>query len=223
MTAARFLALAGLLLTSALYAADKPADKDTLPADVSFYKDVRPIFQQHCNGCHQPAKPSGGFVMTATAELLKKGESDKPGIVPGKPDASNLVSQITPHDGKKPLMPRNLPPLLDREVALVKKWIAQGAKDDTPVSDRVVIDMEHPPTYLLPPVIATLAYSPDGCCTRRTAPASSPGSSARRSACSRSPSAPTASTSPWRAARRPCSARCKSGTWRSRSSSCRIQ
>jgi WD40 repeat protein len=162
MTAARFLALACLLLPPALYAADKPADKDALPAEVSFYKDVRPIFQQHCNGCHQPAKPSGGFVMTARAELLKKGESDKPGVVPGQPDASNLVSQVTPHDGKKPLMPRNQPPLADRDVALIKKWIAQGAKDDTPVSDRVVIDMEHPPAYLLPPVITSLAYSPDG-------------------------------------------------------------
>ena len=104
MTAARPLALASLLLTFALpaLAADKPADKDALPAEVSFYKDVRPVFQQHCNGCHQPAKPSGGFVMTARAELLKKGESDKPGVVPGQPDASNLVAQITPHDGKKP-------------------------------------------------------------------------------------------------------------------------
>jgi dipeptidyl aminopeptidase/acylaminoacyl peptidase len=162
MTAARPLALASLLMTFALYGADKPAEKDTLPAEVSFYKDVRPIFQLHCSGCHQPAKPSGGFVMTARAELLKQGESEKPGVVPGQPDASNLVHQITPHDGKKPLMPRGLPELPDRDVALIKKWIAQGAKDDTPVSDRVVIDMEHPPAYLLPPVIASLAYSPDG-------------------------------------------------------------
>ncbi len=165
MTVARPLALAGLLLTfalPALRAADRPAEKDALPAEVSFYKDVRPIFQQHCNGCHQHAKPSGGFVMTSRTELLKAGESEKPGVVPGRPEASNLVAQVTPHDGKKPLMPRNQPPLIDRDVALVKKWIAQGAKDDTPVSDRVVIDMEHPPAYLLPPVIASLAYSPDG-------------------------------------------------------------
>jgi WD40 repeat protein len=158
MTAARFLALACLFTAPLAFA----ADKDPLPTDVSFYKDVRPLFQQHCNGCHQPAKPSGGLVMTSRAELLKKGESDKLAVVPGQPDVSNLVSQIVPHEGKKPLMPRNLDPLPDRDVALIKKWIAQGAKDDTPVSDRVVIDMEHPPTYLLPPVITSLAYSPDG-------------------------------------------------------------
>ena len=55
------------------------------PARVSYYKDVRPVFQQNCNGCHQPAKPLGGFVMTAHAELLKPGERGKPGVVPGKP------------------------------------------------------------------------------------------------------------------------------------------
>jgi len=165
MTAARPLALASLLLTfafSPLCAADAPPDKDALPAEVSYYKDVRPIFQQHCNGCHQPAKPSGGFVMTSRADLLKKGESDKLAVVPGQPDASYLVSQVTPHDGKKPLMPRNQPELIQRDVALIKKWIGQGARDDTPVSDRVVIDMEHPPRYLLAPVITSLAYSPDG-------------------------------------------------------------
>jgi WD40 repeat protein len=165
MTAARPLALASLLLTFAaapLCAADKPAEKDALPAEVSFYKDVRPIFQQHCNGCHQPAKPSGGFVMTSRAELLKAGESEKPAVVPAKPEGSNLVSQVTPQAGQKPLMPRNLPPLPDRDVALIKKWIAQGAKDDTPLSDRVVIDMDHPPTYDQLDTITSLAYSPDG-------------------------------------------------------------
>jgi WD40 repeat protein len=143
-------------------AADKPADKGALPDEVSFYKDVRPIFQQNCNGCHQPAKASGGYVMSAFAQLLNKGESDKPGVVPGKPAESNLVSQISPQNGKKAPMPRGRDPLTEREVAMVTKWIAQGAKDDTPASDRVVIDMQHPPTYNLPPVISSLAYSPDG-------------------------------------------------------------
>jgi WD40 repeat protein len=158
-----FLASLALALGSlSASAADKPADKDTLPAEVSYYKDVRPIFQQSCNGCHQPAKASGGYVMSAFVQLVNKGESEKPGVVPGKPTDSNLLSQITAQNGKKPAMPRGRDPLTEREVALVTKWIAQGAKDDTPASDRVVIDMQHPPTYNLPPVISSLAYSPDG-------------------------------------------------------------
>src|SRR5205085_1673283 len=81
---------------------------------------------------------------------------------PGRPDGSDLVAPVTPQNGKKPIMPRGQPPLPERDVNLIKQWVAQGARDDTPTSDRVVIDMEHPPAYLLPPVIASLAYSPDG-------------------------------------------------------------
>lgn len=144
--------------------AQGPAKKDDKePAIVSYYKDVRPIFQQHCQGCHQPAKAQGGYVMTSHAELLKKGDHDEPGVVPGQADRSMLFKQITPQAGKPPAMPRGKAPLLDREVALIKKWIAQGAKDDTPASARgALIDMEHPPVYKRAPVITSLAYGPDG-------------------------------------------------------------
>ncbi|HTU89144.1 MAG TPA: cytochrome c, partial [Gemmataceae bacterium] len=54
------LVAAGLLgLSVSLGSAAEPSDKE-----VSYYKDVRRIFQQHCQGCHQPAKPQGGYVMT---------------------------------------------------------------------------------------------------------------------------------------------------------------
>ena len=38
---------------------------------VSFYKHIRPILQANCTGCHQPAKPLGGYVTTDHASLLK--------------------------------------------------------------------------------------------------------------------------------------------------------
>ena len=226
MTAARFLALASLLLTFA--APLRAADKDP-PAEVSFYKEIRPIFQQHCNGCHQPAKPSGGFVMTSRAELLKirrKRQARHRPRPAGRQSPRRRRSP--PHGDKKPLMPRNLPALIDRDVGLITKWIAQGAKDDTPPSDRVLIDMEHPPVYLLPPVIASLAYSPDGKLLAVAGyhevllhKADGSGLVGRlvgcRSACNRSPSVRTASSWPWPAARRRCSAKCRSGTWTRRS------
>ncbi len=33
--------------------------------EISYDKQVRPIFQAQCQGCHQPAKAGGGYVMTA--------------------------------------------------------------------------------------------------------------------------------------------------------------
>jgi WD40 repeat protein len=130
-------------------------------AAVSFDKQVRPIFQARCEGCHQPAKPSGGYVMTAFDRLLSGGKSKVEAIVPRQPDESNLVAMIIP-DGGEAEMPRGQKPLAAAEIELIKRWIAQGAVDDTPQNTRARYDMDHPPVYTRPPVITALDYSPDG-------------------------------------------------------------
>ena len=128
---------------------------------VSYDKQIRPIFQAQCQGCHQPAKAGGGYVMTAFDRMLKGGESDQPAIVPGKPEESFLVDQITPQDGKAE-MPQDKPPLSTAEIELIGRWIAQGAIDDTPPDRQARYDMDHPPEYTRLPVIPALAFSPDG-------------------------------------------------------------
>ncbi len=66
----------GALLTLALLpiavgAADEPkkdkgqAKGASAAAKVSYDKQIRPILQAHCQGCHQPAKAGGDYVMTA--------------------------------------------------------------------------------------------------------------------------------------------------------------
>ena len=67
---------------------------------VSYDKQIRPIFQAQCQGCHQPAKAGGGYVMTAFDRLLEGGEASSRDR-PGKPDESHLIEQITPEDGKE--------------------------------------------------------------------------------------------------------------------------
>jgi WD40 repeat protein/mono/diheme cytochrome c family protein len=163
--ARRFLVVFSLTaLGTSLLGAGTPAKKEATPSEkVSYYKQVRPIFQQHCQGCHQPAKAQGGFVMTDYTSLLKKTDHEIPGIVPGQPDKSVVVSQIIAQKGQPPAMPRGKEPLTPREVTLIKSWIAQGAVDDTPASAKgALVDAEHPPTYALPPVLTSVAYSPDG-------------------------------------------------------------
>ena len=164
MTFVRALSVAGavLALSPTLAAAAEPADARKGDGPVSYYRDVRPVFQQHCQGCHQPAKPLGGFVMTSHADLLKKGDRDLPGVVPGQPAKSFLVEQISPKPGHKPEMPKGKDSLPAKDVELVRRWIREGAKDDTPATARDVVDAEHPPAYALPPVIPSIAYSSDG-------------------------------------------------------------
>ncbi len=128
---------------------------------ISYYKQIRPIFQQNCQGCHQPAKPLGGYVMTSYADLLKKGDRDKEGVIPKKPNESFLMEQIIPKNGHAE-MPKNLDPLPTASIQLIRQWILEGAKDDSPASALAQkIDASHPPIYRSPPVITAISFSPD--------------------------------------------------------------
>lgn len=144
-------------------AADPAAPGPSSPEPaVSYFKDVLPIFRQrNCTGCHQPAKQGGDYVMTDFALLLKGGESGEPAIVAGHPEKSYLLGQITP-EGDKASMPKDAPPLSATEIAKIRGWIEQGAKDDTPASNRPQYDADHPPVYLALPVLKSVEYSPSG-------------------------------------------------------------
>jgi len=128
---------------------------------VSFYKHIRPILQANCTGCHQPAKAKGDYVMTDFAKLLAGGEEGG-AIVPGKPEESNLLKVSTPNAEGKVEMPPKGDPLHETQVALIKRWVSEGAKDDTPASAMAQYDMEHPPVYVTAPAVTSLEYSPDG-------------------------------------------------------------
>ena len=103
--------------------------------------------------------------MTDFAKLLAGGEDcAKDGsraIVPRDPDKSMLVQQITPTNGEAE-MPKKKPPLAEKEIALIRRWVAEGAVDDTPANARQRFDAEHLPVYARPPVITSLDFSPDG-------------------------------------------------------------
>lgn len=126
-------------------------------APVSFYKEVRPILRKRCQGCHQPANQGGKLVVTNYA-AFKAGGASGVSFVPGRPQESIILKFIV---GDPPAMPKNQKPLPKEDVELIRRWIAEGAKNDTPVI-KDPIDTEHPPVYSSPPVISALAYSPDG-------------------------------------------------------------
>ena len=151
--------LALLVATSAIGAEAKPAAATAGP--ISYFKDIRPIFQASCQGCHQPAKAMGEYIMTDFEHMLKGGESESAAIVPGKPEDSNLIAQITPED-KKAEMPKDKGPLPEDQLKKIRQWIAEGAKDDTPESVKTVIDADHPPVYEALPVLTSVDFSPDG-------------------------------------------------------------
>jgi len=145
--------------------APKMAEKEDPNAPVSYFKKIRPIFQAQCQGCHQPAKAKGGYVMTDFARLAAGGEEctkeKKQAVVPKSVDQSFLIEQITPENGEAEMPPKKAP-LPDADIQLIRRWISEGAVDDTPANARQRYDLDHPPIYERPPVITSLDYSPDG-------------------------------------------------------------
>lgn len=155
------VAAIGLLSLSASAFADekeKAAAVVDPKASVSFAKQVMPVLQRKCQGCHQPAKSQGKLDLTSF-EGLRKGGKTGPGLEPGKPEESTLIEQI---EGDKPIMPPSGAAMTKDEVELVTRWVAQGAADDTPPAAKDAIDADHPPIYAAPPLTTALAYSPDG-------------------------------------------------------------
>ena len=149
-----------LLIALPLSAKEEASKQATGPA-ISYYRDIRPIFQANCHGCHQPANPKGGFVMTQFDRLLAGSDGEAPAIVPKQPDSSLLIEMITPVDGEAE-MPAKGGPLKQAEIDLIRRWIAAGAIDDTPANAKRQYDETHPPSYDSPPIVTALDYSADG-------------------------------------------------------------
>jgi len=136
-----------------------PAE-DPLPA-VSYVREVEPLLRRACFGCHQPAKAKGKLDLTSHAALMAGGRGG-PAVVPGAPAESLLLELVLPFDGEPPEMPEDAEPLGEVQTELLRRWIAEGAEDDTPPGAAPPFDAEHPPVYSRPPALTDLDHSPDG-------------------------------------------------------------
>lgn len=143
-----------LLSLVAVASVSLAADSD---APVSFNKDLRPLLNANCNACHKPDKSKAELDMTTYASLMKG--SKHGAIVDLKnPTKSKLIEQVRGPDPEMPPEGEGKP-LSAEQVSLLERWIRQGAKDDTLAPGTAKVE---PPVYTVPPVITSLAWSPDG-------------------------------------------------------------
>jgi mono/diheme cytochrome c family protein len=101
-----------------------PANAQT---PVSFSKDIQPILEQNCLGCHGPSMQSSRLNLS-TFEGALRGGARGSAIVPGQAEDSRLYRMIAGLD--KPAMPLGGNKLPDEQIAAVKTWIDQGAHWD---------------------------------------------------------------------------------------------
>ena len=99
-----------------------------LPETVGFNEYIRPIFTKSCLACHGgPKQAAGVSFLYRDAVVSENGDEDRP-IVPGDAAASLLIERVTePDDDLRMPPPEHGPRLSVREVALLRKWIDQGA------------------------------------------------------------------------------------------------
>ncbi len=97
-----------------------------MAAPVDFVKEVRPLLQEHCYSCHGKEKQKSGLRLDIKSEALKGGDSHAPNIKPGKASESPLIHFIEGQD-EDMLMPPKDKRLSPEEIALLRRWIDEGA------------------------------------------------------------------------------------------------
>lgn len=130
------MALAGALAFSFIASAvDVDVSKLPPPSDkkdLTFEKDIKPLFDASCVGCHGPKEAKGKLRLDTLAGTLK-GSVDGKVFDAGKSAESFLVANIAYLGNEDDFMPppkdvKKYPKLTPEQVGIVRAWIDQGAK-----------------------------------------------------------------------------------------------
>ena len=122
---------------------DPPLD----PVAVERFEDeVRPLLVARCYECHSRASgEAGGGLLLDSRDGWERGGELGTAIVPGEPDRSWLIRAVRPHDDALQMPPDSA--LSSAEIAVLERWITEGAVDPRRESDEAAattrgIDLE---------------------------------------------------------------------------------
>jgi len=113
---------------------EKNIDVSKLPPpaeakEVTYDKDIKPIFEKSCFKCHGAEKQKGKLRVDSLQAALKGGEDGKV-IEPGNSAKSVLVHNVSRIGDEDDWMPPTDKgdPLTKQQIGLIRAWIDQGAK-----------------------------------------------------------------------------------------------
>ena len=134
----------------------------TASEPVDYTRDVLPILERYCIGCHTEGDPEGGFVMQTHVGLMAGGDSGS-AITAGVSGSSRMFLMAS---GRlEPVMPPEGEPRPDdEELALLAAWIeagAEGPDGQLPLRRELRVPTITPSAEISRPVTA-VAVSPDG-------------------------------------------------------------
>ncbi|HJZ55104.1 MAG TPA: PSD1 and planctomycete cytochrome C domain-containing protein [Gemmataceae bacterium] len=114
------LVAVGLLPLAALAQPPKPA--------VDFNRDVRPILSNNCFACHGPDEKQRKADLRLDTRTGATAGGELAAVVPGKPEASELVRRVSAADVEEVMPPPKTGKKLSaREIEILRQWVKGGA------------------------------------------------------------------------------------------------
>jgi hypothetical protein len=135
MPARHSIAMAAIIVAGAIGLAGEAgwSGVSRAAAPVSFREDVLPVFIGRCTSCH--SAPNGEGYLASGLDLtsyrgLMAGTRYGPMVIPGDPDASNLMRLLDWKASPALRMPHGHQQLTSCDRIAIRDWIHQGAKDN---------------------------------------------------------------------------------------------
>jgi hypothetical protein len=98
---------------------------------------VQPILEGKCTGCHSEEKIKGKLRLDSHEMIMAGAEgTDYPTVISGDADESEMIARVLmPEDDDLFMPPDGKDKLTEAEVAVLKWWISEGAKEEGSVAD----------------------------------------------------------------------------------------
>lgn len=97
---------------------------------IDYSRDIRPILSTKCFTCHGPDEEAreAGLRLDSHEEAIRTLDSEERAIVPGDPDASELLARVISSEEYLQMPPPETGKVVTPEEAdLLRRWIAEGA------------------------------------------------------------------------------------------------
>lgn len=128
----------------------------------SFTRDLLPIFEKNCSGCHAANVKMGSLDLDSYAGVQRGGNNGAI-VVPGKSGESRLYLMVARK--MAPAMPLGSKPLAQSDIDTIRRWIDAGAPDagaPSSTASRAPVIPNIAPRKPVHAQIGAIAYSPDG-------------------------------------------------------------
>ena len=154
MNDARVLSILVLLTAAGAAAGGEGLPADEATAKIDFQRQVKPILSERCFACHGPdADRREADLRLDTSDGATADMGGYAAVVPGDPDASELIARIAAEDPADAMPPPDMGPRLsEAEVQVLRAWVSQGAAYSQHWS-------YVPPVRSPPPAVADLQWS----------------------------------------------------------------